>query len=370
VTERILPVRPPPLPPIETPREPIIRAVERALRRHGIDGAPIMVAVSGGADSTALLRVMRELRSGSELVAAHFNHRLRGDESDADAGFVRVLAESNGIPFVEGVALPPAAGTIADGDQQSGSPSEETLRSERYRFLERTAAATGARAVLTAHTADDQTETILHHLLRGTGLRGLGGIPACRPLSPGADVHLVRPLLNVSRGEITSWLTQLSQPWRTDSSNDSAAYTRNRLRHDLLPVLRSQHQPDIDDKLRQLGAQAREVSDYLRGQARQLLAGALVEAGEDEAVLETRSLEPAPRVLLREAMVELWIEQGWPRQRMTFGHWERLVDVLVRVHRAVELPEGIQARRRQKWVRITRGEVGLPEPGQADSRFT
>lgn len=324
-----------------------------------------MVAVSGGADSTALLRAMGELRPGGDLIAAHFNHRLRGAESDGDAAFVRALATSHGIRFVEESAPAPSPRTAGSGDEGSASPSEEALRRERYRFLERTAAVAGAPVVLTAHTADDQAETILHHLLRGTGLRGLGGIPACRPLSPGSDVLLVRPLLELSRGEIVSWLTELGQPWRTDSSNESAVYTRNRLRRDLLPLLRGKHQPDIDSKLRQLGAQAREVSDYLRGEARQLLAGALVEtgAGEGEVVLETRTLELAPRVLVREAMVELWTDRGWPRQRMTFDHWERLVDVLVRVHRAVELPEGLQARRRQKWVRIGRAELGLPEPG-------
>ncbi|WP_197489257.1 tRNA lysidine(34) synthetase TilS [Planctomyces sp. SH-PL14] len=365
-----LPLRPPSAPR----RGPIVRAVEAAVQRHGIEGAPIVVAVSGGADSTALLRAMGELRPGGDLIAAHFNHRLRGAESDGDAAFVRALATSHGIRFVGESAPAPSPRTAGSGDEGSASPSEEALRRERYRFLERTAAVAGAPVVLTAHTADDQAETILHHLLRGTGLRGLGGIPACRLLSPSSGLLLVRPFLDVSRAEITAWLTELGQPWRTDSSNESAVYTRNRLRRDLLPLLRGEHQPDIDSKLRQLGAQAREVSDYLRGEARQLLAGALVETGEGEGegevVLKTRTLELAPRVLVREAMVELWTDRGWPRQRMTFGHWERLVDVLVRVHRAVELPEGIQARRRQKWVRITRGEVGLPEPGQADSRFT
>lgn len=363
MTERIHPVRPPLLPPTDAPRGPVVRTVEAALRRHGIEGAPIVVAVSGGTDSTALLRAMRELQPGDQLIAAHFNHRLRGAESDGDAAFVRALAGSHGCRFLEESASAPPQRTDADSDERSGPRSEEALRRERYRFLERTAAAAGARAVLTAHTADDQAETILHHLLRGTGLRGLGGIPACRPLSPSSDVRLVRPLLDVSRAEITAWLMELGQPWRTDSSNDSAAYTRNRLRHELLPALRSRYQPDIDDKLRQLGVQAREVSDYLRREARQLLEGALVEAGADEAVLDTRSLEPAPRVLLREAMVELWTDRGWPRQRMTFDHWERLVDVLVRVHRAVELPEGLEARRRQKWVRVGRSDPDGPEAG-------
>lgn len=363
-------MRPPSAPPSSAaPRGPVVRAVEEGLRRHGIVGAPIVVAVSGGADSTALLRAMRELRPGAELIAAHFNHRLRGAESDADAGFVRALAESYDIPFVEESA-PARPPRTAGDDGHDAPPSEEALRSERYRFLERTATASGAQAVLTAHTADDQAETILHHLLRGTGLRGLGGIPACRPLSPISTVPLVRPLLDVPRAEITAWLTELGQPWRTDSSNDSAAYTRNRLRRDLLPVLRSEYQPDIDDKLRQLGTQAREVSDYLRGEARKLLAAAVVKAGPDEVVLDTRPLESAPRVLVREAMVELWAERAWPRQRMTFDHWERLVDVLVRVHRAVELPEGIEARRRQKWVRIGRADADPPEPGEGVSRFT
>src|SRR5262245_32292513 len=190
----------------------------------------ILVAVSGGADSVALLHALAQLRTAGEgrLIVAHFNHRLRGAESDGDQAFVEELAARLGLAVVIG---------RRDGgtDERPDAADEESLRESRYAFLRLESGVHGARYVATAHTADDQVETVLLNILRGTGLAGLAGIPRVRPLAEATT--LIRPLLGVSRGEILGYLASLDQPFREDASNRNLEYTRNRVRHELLPLL-------------------------------------------------------------------------------------------------------------------------------------
>jgi tRNA(Ile)-lysidine synthase len=155
----------------------------------------VLVAVSGGADSVALLRGLCALRSAGDgrLVIAHFNHRLRGAESAADQTFVEELGQQQALRVILG---------SRDGDGRASS--EETLREQRYQFLRQAADQAGARYVAIAHTADDQVETVLHNILRGTGLAGLAGIPRVRPLTEAAT--LIRPLLGATRAEVLAFL--------------------------------------------------------------------------------------------------------------------------------------------------------------------
>src|SRR5205823_11908216 len=134
---------------------------------------------------------------------------------------------------------------VAAVAQGSGRGIEETARDERYRFLEVTAVAIGCRAIATAHTADDQAETILHHVLRGTGLAGLRGIPRARELASG--ITLIRPLLDLERSVVLDYLAKIGQDFRDDASNRDEAYTRNRIRHQLLPLLAREYNPHIGE---------------------------------------------------------------------------------------------------------------------------
>jgi tRNA(Ile)-lysidine synthase len=188
-----------------------------------------LVAVSGGADSVALLRAAMSVRrpGTGRLIVAHCNHGLRGKESDDDERFVRDLSARLGLECEVGRAA-------LDG-QTTASVSEQTARAARYAFLCEAAARQGARYVATAHTADDQAETVLHRVIRGTGLAGLAGIQKHRELLHG--VSLVRPLLQVRRSVLLEYLRDLGQDHRQDSSNHSPKFTRNRLRHDLIPRL-------------------------------------------------------------------------------------------------------------------------------------
>ncbi len=202
---------------------------------------PFLIAASGGPDSTALLRLFQHWRDRQppsrgipKLLAGHVHHGLRGGEADADAEFVRDLAERHGLDFLlEKAAVP----RLAEAEKRS---LEWAGREARYRALERWARQHGAGAVATGHSRDDQAETILFRLVRGTGLKGLAGILPRRFLGPPADPCtplLVRPLLGWSREEILDFLKQLNQPFREDRSNLNPAIPRNALRLQILPLL-------------------------------------------------------------------------------------------------------------------------------------
>lgn len=197
-----------------------------ALRQYSLfsQGDRIAVGVSGGADSVALLRFLAALRPqfGWDLVVCHIHHGLRGAEADRDECFVRALAEQLGLPCA--VSRIDAA-ALALRDHIS---VEEAGRTARYAFFAQTAGEGGR--IATAHTLDDSIETVLMNLVRGTGLRGLCGIPRTRG-------NIVRPLLDCTRAEVEDYLGALGQPYCTDSTNLTDDYTRNRIRHDILPRL-------------------------------------------------------------------------------------------------------------------------------------
>ena len=197
-----------------------------ALRQYSLfsQGDRIAVGVSGGADSVALLRFLAALRPqfGWDLVVCHIHHGLRGAEADRDECFVRALAEQLGLPCA--VSRIDAA-ALALRDHIS---VEEAGRMARYAFFAQTAGEGGR--IATAHTLDDSIETVLMNLVRGTGLRGLCGIPRIRG-------NIVRPLLDCTRAEVEDYLGALGQPYCTDSTNLTDDYTRNRIRHDIIPRL-------------------------------------------------------------------------------------------------------------------------------------
>ena len=183
------------------------------------EGGSVLCALSGGADSMALLTVLERLAKerGFTLYAAHFNHQLRGEESQRDEDFVTDWCQKRGIQLEVG------RGDVAKQAEEEGKGVEETARAMRYGFLTEAARTLEADKIATAHNADDNAETLLLHLVRGTGLDGLTGIPPVRGI-------LIRPLLATPRQQIEAWLTQEGIPHVEDSSNQTDAYARNRLR--------------------------------------------------------------------------------------------------------------------------------------------
>jgi len=234
--------------------------VEQFCRANGLlpAGSRILVACSGGADSLALLDILWALapRHQWQIFVAHYEHGIRGAESLADAAFVADFCRSHQIPcFVEHGRVPEAA-------RESGETLEQAARSLRYAFLEMVCQQQGLDYIATAHHADDQAETVLMRVLRGTGIKGLG---AMRPKSSGHG-HLVRPLLGLSKEEILDYCQQEGLAFREDATNFVADCTRNRLRLDLLPKLRDEYNPEISRALCQLAEMAAEETDFLQGE--------------------------------------------------------------------------------------------------------
>lgn len=198
-------------------------------------GDRVATAVSGGADSVALLALLLDVRADLGIVVsvAHFNHRLRGAESDADAEFVAGLAAKHGLEYFSATA-----------DLQHDRNIEALARRDRYAFFASLTAGSRATRVATAHTADDQAETVLTRLLRGSGTAGIAGI-----LPERDNGTIVRPLLNVRRGDLRAWAVARQLTWREDASNLDRRFLRNRVRQDLLPMLARDYNPAIVDVL-------------------------------------------------------------------------------------------------------------------------
>jgi len=308
---------------------------------------PGVVAVSGGADSVALLRILAGWVG--PVIVAHVNHQLRGADSDADEQFVRDLASSLRLTC-QSIAI-----DVAGEARRNGANLEDAARRLRYDWLASVARESSASWIATGHSADDQAETVLHRLLRGTGIQGLRGIARQRELQPG--ISLVRPLLGASRTEIVDFLNSIGQPWREDLSNRDPAFTRNRIRHELLPLLRS-FNPSVIQVLSRLSEQANELHDMLEPAARALLAQAELPAAGPWRIFGAAALKSAAPYCVRAMFRLLWEREGWSLNEMSFDHWKRLVDIASGEEKAVDLPGGVRARRAENVVQVGRA-IGL-----------
>ena len=288
----------------------------------------ILLAVSGGSDSIALLRAITAIlnRPTKRLQVAHFNHGIRAEEAEKDEAFVKNACRQLGVKCLVGRAGKDAPSICGkDG-------IEAAARNARYRFLQETAEHIGARYVVTAHTADDQAETILHRIVRGTGIGGLAGMARARKLGPA--VTLIRPLLDCSRRELTAYLTDIGQTYRVDASNNDTRLTRNRIRHELLPMLAERFNSTVDQALLRLGSLAGELQTLIDGLVNQLYQLS-VTTGDAQNTdsrptvhIDTKRLAHEPPYLVRELLIAVWRENNWPMQSMGFDEWSQLADMV------------------------------------------
>ncbi len=276
----------------------VIERMERAVSAAIVDlalkpGERILIALSGGADSVALTHALNRMSdggrgwSGYRLTAAHLNHRLRGAEADRDENFVRELCERMGIELVVERARDLVDSSershLLNGSDRPDSSNrlswsklpnlEERAREVRYAFLNRMAERVGARHIAVAHHQDDQAETVMLRVLRGSGVAGLGAMDAAGP------GRIVRPLLALRRAEILAYLAAIGATCVSDSSNSSPAYLRNRVRHDLLPMIERDYAPRLGRRLAGLAREMRELDDYISGEGRRELGRRLRDDG-------------------------------------------------------------------------------------------
>lgn len=297
-------------------------------------GGTVLAAVSGGADSMCLLALLDQFsrRLGFSLAVAHYNHCLRGAEADRDEGFVRDYCAGKGIPCYCG------RGDVAGRAEALGRGIEETARAMRYEFLEETADRICADRIATAHNGEDQAETLLLHLARGSGLQGLTGMAPRRG-------KLIRPLLETGRGEILAYNEENAIPHVEDGSNTDIKYSRNYLRHQVLPLLKRLN-PNVIEAMGRTAETLRRDNDLLRRQTEEALLPVLRKTREGVSV-------PAPALTqLPEALkprgVQLLLEQLEGDVILSAVHRQAVLDLAAGGNPSgqVPLPQGLLARRR------------------------
>ena len=265
-----------------------LRKVKHTISRHQMisEGDSVIVAVSGGPDSVCLLHVLHELKNKLQihLVVAHFDHGLRPAEDESETAFVRGLAESLNLPFET------AKGHLLA--KRTRGSKEEVARNARYAFLERVREKHKAQKIALGHNLNDQAETILMRLLRGSGASGLTGIPPCR------DGSIIRPLIEIERPEIENYLKAKKIAFVTDSSNLKTDYLRNKIRLELLPLL-EQHQPQLVHLLGQTAEILRDEDEYLERIAEAWLKKEVTRNPDNTFQLSTASFLALPVALRR-----------------------------------------------------------------------
>jgi tRNA(Ile)-lysidine synthase len=332
----------------------LLDRVAECLARLKVGSEAMVVAVSGGPDSVALARLLVDLQDlgrAGPLVLAHVNHQLRGVQSDADEVFVSTLAKKVNVERLRKLTFCSERIDVKSLARMAGENLESIARQVRYEALARMARTAGARWVATGHTADDQAETVLHRLLRGTGLHGLAGIPEQREL--GAGIHVIRPMLHITRAEVTQYLADIQQPFQVDSTNVDLEFTRNRIRHELLPQLARDYNPAVAEILSRLAEQAREAQTLIDMQAAELLAAVELPRAGAVLVLRREMLAQAPRHLVREMLRLVWKREHWPEGAMDFAHWDYLAALVQTEDSSLDLPDGIRARALGRIMQLT-----------------
>ena len=327
--------------------------VADCLQRHGLERTAGVVAVSGGPDSVALAHVcVGLLQDGkiSRLIFAHVNHQLRSEESDTDETFVQGLSSLWHMEGDSRLSCQTRRIDVAAIARTEHDNLESSARRERYRWFLQVAHDENAAWITTGHTADDQAETVLFRLLRGSGVLGLGGVPECRTLDDG--VRLLRPLLSVRRQVLVDYLLALQIPYRVDSSNRELRFTRNRLRHELLPQLQAQYNPALVEVLCRLAEQAQELHADITIHASQLLREAELPRAGEMLVFSTQPFQKASANLTREMFRLVWQREDWAMGEMDFECWNRLVGIVMGTSSAWDFPRRIHARRIGKVVQV------------------
>ncbi len=337
------------------------RAVADSLTRIGIRReATVLVALSGGADSVALFHAMLALRKpfGYRVAAAHLNHGIRGAESDRDEAFVREL----GARFEVALVIERASDLSVD------TPNlEERARETRHAFLNAAADRVGAEYIAAAHQADDQAETVLMRLLRGAGA---AGIAAMAERGPG---RIIRPLLAVTREEVTAYLRSIGEKFVNDSSNQSSTYLRNRVRTELMPMLEANYAPGLRNRLVQLASEMRALDDFVSTAAKRELESSVSVSGLD--ISHFAALHPA----LQAELIRQYIKhETGSLRRIERTHIEALrrlclegpsngsVDIaglrLVREYRLLKTA-GSESASAPFMIRLIEGVTRIPDPG-------
>jgi tRNA(Ile)-lysidine synthase len=353
------------LPPTD---DPCVRAVGQTIERWGLAaaGPDVLVGVSGGGDSVALLYILQALagRFHLRLAIAHLDHGLRGAAARRDALFVAQLGAQLGLPVHRQEA------DIRRVAREGKLSLEEAGRLERLRFFRSLAADEGFTGVALGHHADDNAELVLMRLLRGSGSLGLAGMAPQRPLMDQGPL-LIRPLIERRRWEVRAFLRRCGLVHTDDASNRDPRFLRNRIRHHLLPILRADYQPSVEDVLLRQAELFRAEEDWLQGVAAAELERIRLREEAAGLDLDAVALQACPEALQRRILREALRRLKGDLRRVSFQHIEALRAMLFQAAPSarVALPDGLQARCSGGALCLERGSSGRVQTETAAFRY-
>ncbi len=296
----------------------------------------VLVGLSGGPDSIALLRALLKLRQEFSLTIciAHLDHGFRGEESRADRKFCEDLAEKLGLDIsCEEIDIPKIV-------KEKGLSPEEAARLERYDFFKRVAAEKKITKVAIGHNRDDQAETILMRAFRGSGMSGLGGI---NPIKSMGSLTIIRPLIDISRREIEEFVKENGFEVRHDSSNDKTLFTRNRIRHDLIPYLEKNFNINIKEVLANTAENLRSENEFLEKLARRKFKSMSRRNNSSEIVIDIKKFKKQSTALRKRILRAALEELKGNLRRLTYQHWKEMDELVEKRpgNSIVDLPGGI-----------------------------
>ncbi len=322
------------------------------------DGDSVLVGVSGGPDSVALTHALVRMagRYSLNLGIAHLNHAIRGEDSEKDARFVDRLARDHGLPFFTRTVDIPRL------QKQIGGSLEACGRRERHRFFFEIATSKRYDKIGMGHHADDNAELVLMNLIRGSGTKGVSGIPPVRE-TDGGRCRIIRPLIHCTKAEILAFLKCEKLAYRLDSSNADLSFLRNRVRHQLLPILRESYNPGIDAALNRFADISQSDDAWMRAETGSRFEAALLKADADRVVLDIQPLKQTHPAIQRRLLREAIGRVKGDLRRIRYDHIVSALTFLKREGRcrSIDLPGRVQIRRGPGTLSVVREAVALRE---------
>lgn len=331
-----------------------VEKVKKTIKKYRMleSGDRVIVGVSGGPDSMALLYALNQIKEKYNLVlkVAHLNHGFRGEEAQREAQFVEEMAQKLELPFEVKAFDVPAY------KKKSSLSSQEAARVIRYQFLEDVRKKFNAKKIALGHNANDQAETLMMWLLRGTGVKGLSGIPPVR------EGGIIRPLIETTREEIEVYLKEREIPFVIDSSNQKTDYLRNRLRHELLPLLEEHYNPQLVKSLVQTASILRREDEYLENIAKDLLKEIVVSKDSRSVVIDSKGLLALPSVIQMRCVRGVLEQVKGDLRRISSTHIYDIIKIVSndKPHRVLKLPEGIRVEKSYNHLTVTLHQTAPP----------
>ncbi len=349
---------------IDAIHHPFVREVFETISQFGMiqKKDTVLAGVSGGPDSVTLVRVLLDLKKKMGLTTlgiAHLNHGLRGEESQGDETFVKEIARRFCLPFF---TKQMDIGSLAKEEHLS---VEEAGRNARYTFFTKTADNQGFTKIATGHNRDDNAEQVLMNLLRGSGPKGLTGIPPVR------ENRFIRPLIFMPKARILNFLEEKGEPFVLDSSNTDESYLRNRIRHNLIPRLEREFNPEIKSSLDRLSHILRQEEDFLTGQAARIFNLCVVEENKGLITLSIPKLTQNHPALVNRVLRRAIERLKKNLRRITLTHIQDILTFMTRSEsgKSIDLPGQIRVYKDKNKLSIQKEALPLRELGKAQKRF-